>query len=264
MNYEGWSEYLGRLLTVLKWQLCRLFGNSFWHCMARLTQPIEVFHTADMFDLLSHCEMDVLQSKIFALNLIKWPQKCTRYYNSHFGQRELNQFKTFEWYSLFAMVALLVKNQDSADRFCWFWGFGSSWICCQGPQHESECLQNSSATPSRCTSSETTSQMVSSTWRFRLSNALCPASLSARVFDQVVVCLLPFQIWPSVTSSRFPGWRSPWKGKYFKKSQRCYWIQHGSCRPFWNRSTTDALKSGRISGICVQPIGAYSGENNSG
>jgi hypothetical protein len=86
--------------------------------MARLTQPIEVFHTADMFDLLSHCEMDVLQSKIFALNLIKWPQKCTRYYNSHFGQRELNQFKTFEWYSLFAMVALLVKNQDSADRFC--------------------------------------------------------------------------------------------------------------------------------------------------
>ena len=78
-----------------------------------------------------------------------------------------------------------------------------------------------------------------------------PAALSVRVFGPAVVSHVPYQIWPTVTSSCFPGWRSPWKGKYFMKSQRSNWIQHGSCRPFHRRYTTDTMKSGRIAGITL-------------
>jgi len=45
----------------------------------------EVFYNANMFSLLSYCEVDVLQSKIFALsfigNLVEWPQICMRCHN---------------------------------------------------------------------------------------------------------------------------------------------------------------------------------------
>jgi hypothetical protein len=42
------------------------------------TVMTEVFYTANMFSLLSYCEVDVLQSKIFASsfigNSVEWPQ----------------------------------------------------------------------------------------------------------------------------------------------------------------------------------------------
>jgi len=160
------------------------------------------------------------------------------------------------------MVTLSVKNHNNTDccllHVCW--GFGASWICSQGPWHESYCLKNSSAMPSRCSSSETTQKIVSGTWILHFNNALCPVALSVSVVGPAVVSHQPYQIWPPMTSSCFPGWRSPWKGEYFMKSQRSNWIQHGSCR-----STTDTMNSGRICwNFCIQPGGSYSGQNNSG
>jgi hypothetical protein len=56
--------------------------------------------------------------------------------------------------------ASLVKCPDNADHFLWHRGSGASWVSSPMPDHKSDCLLNRSATPLRCSSSETTSQMV--------------------------------------------------------------------------------------------------------
>jgi hypothetical protein len=53
-----------------------------------------------------------------------------------------------------------VKSKDNADRFLWRGRSGASRVSSPTPGHEPDCLHNRSATPSRCSSSETASQMV--------------------------------------------------------------------------------------------------------
>jgi hypothetical protein len=53
-----------------------------------------------------------------------------------------------------------VKCQDNADRFLWRGASGASGVSSPTSNHESDCLHNHSATPSRCSSSETASHMV--------------------------------------------------------------------------------------------------------
>jgi hypothetical protein len=53
-----------------------------------------------------------------------------------------------------------VKCQDNSDRFLWRRGSGASRVSSPTPDHVSDCLHNRSATPSRCSSSGTASQMV--------------------------------------------------------------------------------------------------------
>lgn len=57
---------------------------------------------------------------------------------------------------------------------------------------------------------------------------------------------LACQFWPPATSS----WTA-WKGKDFKTSWRYSGIPYGGCRPFQDRPTTHAMKSGRIAGIAA-------------
>jgi hypothetical protein len=69
----------------------------------------------------------------------------------------LSRSKTFEWYSRFKNGRTSI---DNADRFLWRGGSGASRVSSPTPDHVSDCLHNRSATPSRCSSSETASQMV--------------------------------------------------------------------------------------------------------
>jgi hypothetical protein len=56
---------------------------------------------------------------------------------------------------------------------------GASRMSSPRPPHVSDSLQNGSATPSKCSSSETALQMVLGTWLLHLDNASC-ASLSGQ------------------------------------------------------------------------------------
>jgi hypothetical protein len=69
----------------------------------------------------------------------------------------LSRSKTFEWYSRFKNGRTSI---DDDDRFLWDGGSGASRVSSPTPDHELDCLHNRSATPSRCSSSETASQMV--------------------------------------------------------------------------------------------------------
>jgi transposase len=52
------------------------------------------------------------------------------------------------------------RKLGNAERFLWRGGSGASRVSSPTPDHEPDCLHNCSATPSRCSSSETASQMV--------------------------------------------------------------------------------------------------------
>jgi len=179
--------------------------------------------------------------------------------------RELTQF-TFEWYLLFKngdtfsqkskrywLISLMLRVWCIMNLFpgaiAWIILFTKQFCYAFKMQfirnYLANCFQYLDSTPEQCTFPSG------------------PERVS--VVGPAVVSHLPYQIWPPVTSSCFPGWRSPWKGKYFMKSQKSNWIKFDSCTPFWSRSTTDTMNSGRISwNFCIQPGGSYSGENNSG
>jgi hypothetical protein len=55
---------------------------------------------------------------------------------------------------------MAARPSTIADRFLWRGGSGSSRVSSPTPDRESDCLHNSSPTPSRCSSSDTASQMV--------------------------------------------------------------------------------------------------------
>jgi hypothetical protein len=96
-------------------------------------------------------------ASISARNLVRRPQKRTKCCNRHpEKQRWVGPRHLGHWES----EASPVKCQDNADRFLLRGGSGASRVSSPTPDHESGCLHNRSATPSRCSSSETASLMV--------------------------------------------------------------------------------------------------------
>ena len=65
-------------------------------------------------------------------------------------------------------------QRGSADCFLWHVTSGGPRISSPRPEHVPDCLQNGSTTPSRCSSLETASQMVSS----YLASAPCHKSIT--------------------------------------------------------------------------------------
>jgi hypothetical protein len=99
-----------------------------------------------------------------ARNLVRRPQKRTKCYNKHsekqrwVGPIHLSGIPDLKMAE--ENKASPVKCQDNADRFLWRGGSGASRVSSPTPDHESDCLHNRSAKPSRCNSSEKASQMV--------------------------------------------------------------------------------------------------------
>jgi hypothetical protein len=99
--------------------------------------------------------MDVLKEQCVCIKFCqKRGKTATETYEmlqQAFGETALSQSKTFEWYSRFKNGHTSI---DDEDRFP-----GASRVSFPMPYHESDCLHNHSATPSRCSSSEMASQM---------------------------------------------------------------------------------------------------------
>ena len=104
--------------------------------------------------------------------------------------------------------------------------------------------------------------MLSSLWRLYLYSEPFLVARPARRADLVRAqrpsnACLPYQIWPPLTSSFFSslniipqGTRSQDSGNIQLNVQLNIQLNvHSSCRPFQNRPTTDALKTGRITVI---------------
>jgi hypothetical protein len=91
----------------------------------------------------------------------------------------------------------------------------------------------------------------SGTWLLHHDNALCHTTLSVTEFlakHSIPVVLHP-PYSPDLTPCDFflfPRLKSTLKGKWFQDVAE---MRHGSCRPFPNKPTRHALKSGRIAGI---------------
>jgi hypothetical protein len=79
------------------------------------------------------------------------------------------------------------------------------------------------------------------------SNVSCPVALAAREFlakhSNWLTRFGPLQLLPLPQAHCHP------EREKILRVQRYNWIWQGGCKPFWNKPTTHAVKSGRISSI---------------
>jgi hypothetical protein len=92
-----------------------------------------------------------------ARNLVRRPQKRAKCYNKH---SEKQRWVSPRHLSGIPDLKMAAHPSTITDRLLWCGGSGPSRVSSQRPDHESDCLYNCSATPLRCSSSETASQMV--------------------------------------------------------------------------------------------------------
>jgi hypothetical protein len=161
-----------------------------------------------MFVPLSYFEMNVLKEQRvcikFCLKLGKTATETYEMLQQALGETALSRSKTFEMYSLFKNVRTFIVDDPQTGRPSTAQTnetVDHVNAVINGKRHLAirDCLHNHSATPSRCSLSETASQMV-----FRYLASVPQQCAMPRGPEWFPTCL-PHQIWSPTTSSSFPG-----------------------------------------------------------
>jgi hypothetical protein len=159
-----------------------------------------------------------------ARNLVRRPQKRTKCYKKHSEkQRWVGPRHLGHWES----EASPVKCQDNADRFLWRGGSGASRVSSPTPDHESDCLYNRSATPSRYSLSETASQMVfrliAQGWLFLTATRIRRQVAIASTFVGSLLFFLKSVVWFLTSVDRWV-WDIRDLNKICASKVRCRWL----------------------------------------